>query len=201
MKNNTIICLILLWIITAGWYGGHVLGLETQIRHLNAIKTYHANMHRIYKSEVSDLSEEIDKMKSYVDDLYHGPSYMITLTGYHPVKGQTDSTPDITADGTKFNIAQAGNYRIVALSRDMLKRWGGPFRYGDVILIKGTKKGRYDGIYQVRDTMNARYKHWVDVLLTPGERATKERNILIYKLEDPNYTTYTNYPEEFYSLL
>ena len=44
----------------------------------------------------------------------------VTVTMYHPTRQQTDSTPNITADGTKINIWKASKYRYVAVSRDLL---------------------------------------------------------------------------------
>ena len=52
----------------------------------------------------------------------------------------------------------------IALSRDLLSRWGGPFNYGDYIVIEGT--GDRDGVYQVRDTMNPKWTNRVDILTT-----------------------------------
>ena len=95
----------------------------------------------------------------------------VTLTMYHPTKGQTDSTPNITADGTKINIWKASNYRYVAVSRDLLKRWGGPLDYGDWIVIEGA--GKNSGVYQIRDTMNPKWTKRVDILKTPGTRQFK----------------------------
>jgi 3D (Asp-Asp-Asp) domain-containing protein len=204
MKNVIIYCLVMAWLITAGWYTGYTIKIEGQLKYAQRKAIYHEKMHDIYEKESKDLYMKAGKIKSYIDDLYHGQSYLVTLTGYHPVIEQCDSTPDITADGTQFNIDTAGNYRIAALSRDMLSRWGGPFNYGDLILVKGTNSGVHDGLYQVRDTMNQRYKNWIDVLLTPGEESTKENNILIYKLEDDYQGLFAfckYYPDEFYSLL
>jgi len=95
----------------------------------------------------------------------------VTLTMYHPTKHQTDSTPNITADGTKINIWKASNYRYVAVSRDLLSRWGGPLNYGDWIVIEGA--GKNSGVYQIRDTMNAKWVKRVDILKTPGTRQFK----------------------------
>ena len=93
---------------------------------------------------------------------------------YNPTREQTDRTPNITADGTKINPKKASSYRYVALSRDLIKRWGGPFDYGDYIVIEGTDK--YDGVYQVRDTMNRRFTNRVDILKTNGSRKFKYNN-------------------------
>ncbi len=204
MKNVIIYCLVMAWLITAGWYTGYVLKIEGQLKFSEQKALHHKKMHGVYEKESEELYTKVEKIKSYIDDLYHGQSYLVTLTGYHPVVEQCDSTPDITADGTKFDINTARNYRIVALSRDMLKRWGGPFSYGDLILVKGTRDGTYDGLYQVRDTMNQRHKNWIDVLLNPGDKSTKQDNILINKLEDDYrgiFAFYRNYPDEFYQLI
>ena len=53
---------------------------------------------------------------------------MVTATMYEPVPTQTDSTPNITADGTRINIRYAGKYRykqaqkhIVTIGENMKK--------------------------------------------------------------------------------
>ena len=107
-------------------------------------------------------------------------SYKVTVTTYNPTEHQTDSTPNITADGTKFHTWKATEYRYVALSRDLLSRWGGPFEYGDYIIIEGT--GKWDGVYQVRDTMNRKWTNRVDILTTDSK--FKYKNITMYKYVD-----------------
>lgn len=117
-------------------------------------------------------------------------SFNVTITMYEPVPSQTDDTPNITADGTKFDIPVAGDYRYVALSRDLLKRWGGKFDYGDYILITGA--GGKSGRYQVRDTMHPRFVNHVDILESPGTGPYKYKNAIIVK-HDPNNTQQPNY--------
>jgi len=107
-------------------------------------------------------------------------SYKVTVTTYNPTRSQTDDTPNITADGTRIKTWRATEYRYVALSRDLLSRWGGPFDYGDYIIIEGT--GKWDGIYQVRDTMNPRFTNRVDILTTDSR--FKYNNITMYKYVD-----------------
>jgi len=99
---------------------------------------------------------------------------------YQPVYPQTDKTPDITADGTKIRIHKASEYKFVALSRNLLKRWGGGFDYGDFIYIKGTKDK--DGVYQVRDTMNPKWVNVVDILESKHVEPYKYENVHIYKM-------------------
>ena len=104
----------------------------------------------------------------------------VDVTMYQPVYPQTDKTPDITADGTRIRISKASEYKFVALSRNLLSRWGGPFNYGDFILIRGTKDK--DGVYQVRDTMNPKWVNVVDILESTHVSPYKYENVHIYKM-------------------
>ena len=105
----------------------------------------------------------------------------VTVTMYNPARSQTDSTPNQTADGTIINPKRASEYRYVALSRDLIARWGGPFNYGDYVMLKGTEG--YDGIYQVRDTMNSRWKNRIDFLCSIGTKPFKYNKVKIQKLD------------------
>ena len=110
-------------------------------------------------------------------------AFNVTVTTYNPTRQQCDSTPNITADGTRINPKRATQYRYVALSRDLISRWGGPFDYGDYIVIEGT--GKWDGVYQVRDTMNPKWIKRVDILTTNSR--FKYNNITMYKYVDNDY--------------
>ena len=110
-------------------------------------------------------------------------AFDVTVTTYNPTRQQCDDTPNITADGTRINPKRATQYRYVALSRDLLSRWGGPFDYGDYIVIEGTDK--WDGVYQVRDTMNPKWVKRVDILTTNSR--FKYNNITMYKYIEDSY--------------
>ena len=75
----------------------------------------------------------------------------LQITSYRSVPEQTDSTPLITAAGTYVHPGG------VALSRDLLKRWGGPIDYGDIVYIEGF------GFKMVNDCMNKRHKKAIDL--------------------------------------
>ena len=90
----------------------------------------------------------------------------VTVTMYEPLSYQTDSTPNILADGTRIKVQKASEYRFIAVSRNLLKRHGGWLDYGDFVLLKGTS--HKDGVYQVRDTMNKRFVNRIDILESPG---------------------------------
>ncbi|MHA2367111.1 MAG: hypothetical protein ACXAC7_24375 [Candidatus Hodarchaeales archaeon] len=179
------------------WFHASFLRIDIykQDRHINNLNEQITELRQENsdKDELITTYKEKDKViKELVKEMFSTRYYRTSLTGYHPVREQTDSTPDITADGTKFDIERAGDYRYVALSRDLLthfKHRGADIKFGDYILIKGTPNGAQDGIYQVRDTMNKRHTAWIDILLTPGEQSFYYRNVLMYKIE-PNHLDY-----------
>lgn len=138
---------------------------RTHIEETNNIITDMKNHIEFLESQLSKTNE---KIREYEDNIYE-----VTVTMYHPVPEQTDDTPDITADGTKFKIHKASQYRYVAVARNMLKRWGGFLDYGDYIWIEAGSKS---GVYQVRDTMNPRYVNHIDILETPGTSPYKYDN-------------------------
>ena len=144
---------------------------------------FSTNMMKKYKEMYSDqvehlktqnerLSERLDKFNEF--------GIEVDVTMYQPTYYQTDKTPNITADGTKIRINKASEYKFVALSRNLLKRWGGPFNYGDFILIK--EAGHKDGVYQVRDTMNAKWVNVVDILESTHVEPYKFTDVHIFKL-------------------
>ena len=109
----------------------------------------------------------------------------VTVTMYHPVPEQTDSTPNITADGTVFRIENASDYRYIAVSQNMLIRNGGFLNYGDWVVVDAGEKS---GLYQVRDTMHRRWINRIDILESPGVRPYKYNNAslqkLVYNMDD-----------------
>lgn len=87
-------------------------------------------------------------------------------TLYNPVAGQCDSSPLITADNSKINLNKLAKEEIrwVALSRDLLARWGGPYNYGDTLRVHHPNK-KIRGLWVVHDTMNRRYRKRIDFLV------------------------------------
>jgi 3D (Asp-Asp-Asp) domain-containing protein len=104
----------------------------------------------------------------------------VTVTMYHPVPEQTDSTPNITADGTVFKIENASDYRYIAVAQNMLVRWGGFLDYGDWVVVDAGKKS---GLYQVRDTMHKRWVNRIDILESPGVEPYKYDNASLRRLD------------------
>ena len=161
-------------IVISGFVSGMVIllfslniitGLDVEIRDL-----------KLQNMMLTDKLEQVEIRRA-------SNEFIVTGTMYSPTLAQCDATPNITADGTKINPNHASQYRYVALSRDLLERWGGPFEYGEYIAVEGTQRGKHDGIWQVRDTMSPKWLKRVDFLVTNGTRPFKYDEIKIVKLE------------------
>ena len=129
------------------------------------------------------LQSLVDENKRLAEKLYEYETegMHVTVTMYQPVRNQTDSTPNILADGTRIRTHSASDYKFIAVSRNLLKRHGGWLDYGDFVLLKGTITK--DGIYQVRDTMNKRFVNRIDILESPGVKPYKCERARIIKTD------------------
>ena len=152
----------------------HAIGVN--LLALFILTGYFDNMLDKTRNELFALQDKINQ-NSY--DTWGTLEFDVTVTMYNPSKEQTDDTPNQTADGTIINPDRASEYRYIALSRDLLRRWGGPFNYSDYVMLKGTDG--YDGIYQVRDTMAPKFINRVDILRTEGSRWFKFDNVTLYR--------------------
>ena len=125
---------------------------------------------------------------------YENNKHKVTVTMYHPVAGQTDDTPNITADGSVIKINNASEYRYVAVSQNMLIRNGGFLNYEDYVWLDA---GRKSGVYQVRDTMAPRWINRIDILETPGVKPYKFKEASIRRIkmasEDTNGLFFETY--------
>ena len=101
----------------------------------------------------------------------------VTVTTYNAVRSQCDKTPTITADGTRIDHKKVknGQQRIAAISRDLL--WAIPL--GSTIFIEG------HGYYVVRDTMNSRFNHCIDILQHSSKENFKKEKIKIELVKKP----------------
>ena len=99
---------------------------------------------------------------------------IVTLTTYKASETETDSTPNITASG--FKITNPKKHRIIAVSRDLKKK----YKFGQKVRITGA--GKYNGTYRVHDVMNKRYKNRIDILIGHNDKQTKLKKVKIYKL-------------------
>ena len=133
---------------------------------LMAVSTYMSQKH-----DTKALRTEIRGVKNTILPAYPLPRtdtlavFEILGTHYHPVTAQCDSDPLITADNSKINLRKLLKKKIrwVALSRDLLKRWGGPFDYGDTLYVYHHNE-HINGVWHVHDAMNYRFRKRVDFL-------------------------------------
>lgn len=104
--------------------------------------------------------------------------YIVTATVYHAVEGQCDDSPLVTASGAKISSAESAyEHRYLAVSRDLLD----VFPYGTMVEVSGC--GELDGRWVVEDTMNRRYKGYIDLLINPDMKGGKWEGVRIKKVE------------------
>ena len=96
-------------------------------------------------------------------------SITVTASVYFPVVAQTDETPFITADGSRINKKHPKKHKWIAVSRNLLSRWGGHIDYGDKVNVSGISD-HLDGVYVVRDTMKRRLRNRIDILVGPHDK-------------------------------
>lgn len=84
---------------------------------------------------------------------------------YQPRGNQTDGSPLYCGSGKYIDTLKLkeGLIRWCAVSPDLLKRFGGKYRYGDKIYVKYPTE--YKGIWIINDCMNKRYKNKIDFLV------------------------------------
>jgi 3D (Asp-Asp-Asp) domain-containing protein len=104
----------------------------------------------------------------------------VTLTTYSPTSGETDSTPNITASGFKISKKHPERHKIIAVSRDLKKKW----KFNTKIRI--TNGGKYNGVYTVKDVMNKRYKKRIDILVGTNHKPVKLRGIKVHEIIETN---------------
>ena len=124
----------------------------------------------IIPMEVTMMEKEIEKEIEGVE-----PD-IVTVTTYTPSVEETDSTPLITASGFKINPKNPKKQRIIAVSRDLKKK----YKFGKKVRITGI--GKLSGTYTVRDVMNKRYRKRIDILIGTKDKQTKFRKAKLYKI-------------------
>jgi len=127
------------------------------------------------------VQQENDERLNQLEDLIKSQnSVKVTATMYNAVVNQCDEDPLVTAGMYKINPNKASEHKWIAVSRDLLKRWGGVFNYGDKVYISGA--GHKSGVYTIVDTMNKRFKNRIDFLETQGTKHYKYEDVLLAKL-------------------
>lgn len=126
----------------------------------------HGTLHVPPQNAYAPVEKETDTVVVFQAPVVHE----VIGTHYHAVVAQCDADPLITADNSEIDLdeLEKGTLRWVALSRDMLKRWGGHYNYGDTLYIHHPDSA-VRGVWYVHDTMNERYSKRVDLLVDSGK--------------------------------
>ena len=120
----------------------------------------------------------IEEKKVYIE-VESEVTYVVTATVYHAVEGQCDDSPLVTASGARISSAESAyDHRYIAVSRDLLD----VFPYGTKVEVSGC--GELDGIYWVEDTMNRRYKGYIDLLINPDMKGGKWEGVRVRKIKN-----------------
>jgi 3D (Asp-Asp-Asp) domain-containing protein len=123
----------------------------------------------------NEFKNEEERIDEYVSTAT--PSEVVTVTTYTPSIEECDSTPLITASGFKISERNPKRHRIVAVSRDLKRK----YKFGTKLRIKGA--GKYDGTYTVRDVMNKRFRKRIDILVGKRDKQTKVKKVKVYKIK------------------
>ncbi|NNC50387.1 MAG: 3D domain-containing protein [Flaviramulus sp.] len=86
----------------------------------------------------------------------------VTATAYNSLAYQTNSNPHITAFGDSLKPG----LKYIAVSRDLLKKG---LKHNIPVKIEG-----FEGVYLVKDKMNARWTNKIDIYMGVDVKAAKQ---------------------------
>ena len=116
--------------------------------------------------------------KSFSDFTWKLVDTHTIATVYNAVPSQCNDDFGHTASMFRLNLYDVLSHRIIAMERTYMKELG--LKYGDVVKIEGT--GKYDGIWQIQDTMNKRFagQHKIDILVPDNIKYGQWDNVKLY---------------------
>lgn len=111
----------------------------------------------------------------------------VEATVYNAVPEQCDNDPVYTASMFRLNLDDVYSHKIIAMEKTFMDSLG--LSYGDVVKVEGT--GRWDGVWQIQDTMNKKYagRKKIDFLVPDTVRHGKWNTVKIYALSDKSNTS------------
>ncbi len=131
----------------------------------------------VFIPKVTSTSTSVDTEISKIDDeVTKEFKKIVTLTTYTIDPSETDSTPLITASGYKLDSVNPRRHRIIAISRDLKRKFG----FGEKVILENA--GKYNGIWYVHDLMNKRFRNKIDILINPNGKHTKIYGVIIKKI-------------------
>lgn len=127
------------------------------------------------EKEMREETNQIEKWELLADD--------VIATVYNAEPKQCNADITHTASMFRLNLRDVLSHRIIAMERTMMAEFG--LKYGDVVKIEGT--GKWDGEWQIQDTMNKRFAgmHKIDILIPKSAGLGSWENVKVYKLSNP----------------
>lgn len=106
----------------------------------------------------------------------------VEATVYNAVPEQCDNNPIYTASMFRLDTTNVYSHRIIAMERTFMSELG--LKYGDIVKVEGT--GKWDGIWQIQDTMNKKYagRKKIDFLVPNHIKYGKWSDVKLYGLID-----------------
>ena len=98
----------------------------------------------------------------------------VRSTIYYPFRKKKN----ITASGYRFTAKISDTVRVIAVSRDLKKKY--PFH--TKVLLVGA--GKDDGIYKVEDLMASRFKNRIDILVNGTHELIMYDSVRVYKIDE-----------------
>lgn len=116
----------------------------------------------------------------------------VHATVYNAEPQQCNNDCGRTASMFKLNLSDVKSHKIIAMERTFMMSLG--LNYGDVVKIEGT--GKYDGVWQIQDTMNKRFagQKKIDILVPKSDGLGQWKNVKLYVLN--NSEKAASYKEE-----
>jgi hypothetical protein len=107
-------------------------------------------------------------------------------TVYNAVPAQCNGDFGHTASMFRLDLYNVLSQRVIAMERTFMTELG--VKYGDVVYITGT--GKWDGVWQIQDTMNKRFagQHKIDILVPENIKYGQWDNVNLYVLKDKSMT-------------
>lgn len=107
-------------------------------------------------------------------------------TVYNAVPAQCNGDFGHTASMFRLDLYNVLSQRVIAMERTFMEKLG--VKYGDVVYITGT--GKWDGVWQIQDTMNKRFagQHKIDILVPENIKYGQWNNVNLYVLKDKSLT-------------
>lgn len=129
------------------------------------------------------LSTVQQEVKPQVQNDWKLVSSNTIATVYNAIPAQCNGDFGHTASMFTLNLDNVLSHRIIAMERSFMVKLG--LKYGDVVKIEGTDG--YDGVWQIQDTMNKRFKgmNKIDILVPNNIKHGQWDNVKLYKLVNP----------------